>query len=106
MAVRYLDGVNCFWMSQPDKECPTLSLSVRGDLAYLYYVADDDGAGFHSTGNSVGLPEGDTSFAISLDGDTIEVSNTSLVPLSRAVEAAKEFLSDARLPSSVEWAEL
>lgn len=106
LGIRYLDGVNSFWLYDRDKKYPALSISVNRDLAYLYYVVNDRDTGSQSVGHPVSLPEGDTAFAISLDGDTIEVPNTSTVPFSIAVKAAIEFLSAEQLPSSVEWMEL
>src|SRR5947209_1232204 len=98
------NGDNAFWISQDEDDYPMLGVLVKGDLAYLYYIPEETDPGFCSSGNLLGLkPEEPTSFLMSRRGQDIDVLNESVVPISLALEAAKEFISRIEIPKSVKW---
>jgi Immunity protein Imm1 len=102
---RVLNNENQFWLNHDGQEYPVLAISVKGEIAYVYYVPYDRCAGFQSIGRIHGLQGHSTDFSIGLH-DTISVQNEFVVPFSAALNAANEFFESADLPSSIEWYEL
>ena len=106
---RYLkDGeeVNHFWLDH-DEAYPSLAIPIRGNLAGLHYFPEEGHPGFRSEGNMKGLKMGKTTeFYMNIHGQSIDVINDAIVPVSVALRVAKEFFYSKELPKSVEWFEL
>ena len=85
-----------------------INLLVRDELAVLYYIPNADQMGFRSIGHLSGMDLDETTrFSISrLPADDVMVSSDSVVRLSAALQAAREFFSSQGLPGSVEWSAL
>lgn len=99
--------MNEFHITHGDAEYPMLDVLVTGDLAALHYFPREGHPGFRAAGNLAGLEQWEiTVFDISACGDTIGVLNDAVMPVARALAAAKEFLTSDQLPQSVEWFEL
>jgi hypothetical protein len=104
---RYGSGVNEFWISHDDDDYPVLAIVINQELASLSYFPEAGSPGFKSVGNLSGLKKGEfTKFYINTPTEIHLVLNESIVPVEVAVEAAKEFLADKKLPSPVKWLEL
>jgi hypothetical protein len=104
---RYGSGVNEFWLFPNEEKSPTMSIVVNKGLASLTYFPGGDHPGFTSRGEVEGIdPEGFSTFFINTPTEKHEVSNDSLVPMSAAVQAAKQFFASLELPSGIEWFEL
>lgn len=107
LSVRYANAANSFTLSHGRKREPVLLILVRGELANLHYFPRRRHPGFQSTGTVAGLDlEGSTIFFITNAAERQEVLNRSVVPVSLAVQAAKEFLVSEELPQSVQWEEM
>jgi hypothetical protein len=128
LITRHEDGKSIFYLSHEGEEKPMLMISVKHDLAYLYYFPADTvteyyseeesawvyhwpphaAAGFYSIGNMPDMKPGEmATFPISENrGDDIDVPNEAVVPFSVAVAVAKEFFYDKSLPKAIEWFEL
>jgi hypothetical protein len=102
MSSRCEGGKNEFMLSHEPNEFPLLMILVIGDLAALYYIPRDGEAGFASVGADVESDEM-TTFAIGDHWNAIEITNRAIVPMSAAIEAAKDYLHDARLPNAITW---
>jgi hypothetical protein len=111
LAVRFKDDENGFGLTPDSSNFPQLMIYVRGNLAVIYYVPKDGQTGDVSVGGKMNLnPKEWTTFSITKrdPSETIDVLNESIVPITDALEAAKEFFhSDAQeRPRSIEWREL
>jgi hypothetical protein len=107
MAKRYGSGVNAFWLSHGSSKYPSILILVNGDLASLHYFPEEGHPGFRSVGTVQGLePGGTTAFFMNNVKEEQPILNDSIVPLSTALKAAKEFSASTELPHSVEWFEL
>src|SRR6266508_5609040 len=75
---RRQDGKNWYWLAHGTDLYPTLTLVVKGDLAYLWFVPNHSNPGFNSIATDHGLdPNGSTTFSISEHtGDDIVVLNS------------------------------
>jgi hypothetical protein len=94
---------------------PSLWIHIRKELACLHYFPDPDyliHAGYHPTGMTPAGCKRKVRFRVlpsrieDFGGAYFTESPESLVSLSDAVIAAKEFFKDARLPASIQWLEL
>lgn len=104
--MRYGSGVNEFWISG-EEENPCLAVLVNNDYANLTYFPDDGHPGFQSIGMETGLDQHEISiFYTNTPEEEIEVNNDTVIPFSKALEAAKEFFTSTGMPKSIEWLEL
>ncbi len=108
LKTRHADGVNSFWLSHGIEAYPALSVLVKGDLATLNYLPEENDAGFRSAGNMAQLKlEQTTTFSLSNNrADDVVVLNDSVLPFSTALRVAKEFFFSKDLPRSIEWMRL
>jgi hypothetical protein len=77
-------------------------------VAYLHYFPDPDylnHAGYQATGMTPPGCKRPVRFRV-IGGEDITMPPETLVPLSDAVAAAKEFFKDPGLPPSITWLEL
>jgi hypothetical protein len=104
---RYRDGVNSFWLSHDAETKPSISMLMKSDLAYLHYFPNDSHPGFASVGTVSELPQHKaTTFFLDSPDQAQEILNSSIVPLSKALEVAKEFFASKDLPGHIKWSEL
>jgi Immunity protein Imm1 len=105
---RYDHGVNAFWLYHEPREKPLLLILVKGQLANLNYLPDEEGhPGYATIGNIPSLPaDGFTVFFMNNPKEEEHVPNDAIVPFADALAAAKEFLVSTDLPPSIEWFEL
>jgi hypothetical protein len=107
LAKRHAGGSNSFWLAVSPGSYPQLAVLVSNNYATLNYLPREQDAGLRSVGGGTDLePSGSTSFLISSLGDRIPALNDAIVPVSVALDAAKEFFADQHLPMSVNWVEL
>lgn len=111
-----LDGYNEFIVYGPgDGVFPYLSVLVKGDCAYLWYVPDDESAGIqaYAPEGSPLDPEGSTIFHVTPAGEPLWVGNNYVCPRRTALEVALAWLELPawpacleEMPGCVEWEEL
>jgi len=107
MRTRHGAGRNAFWLSHGNKEFPSISIMVSGDLAYVHYFPKEGHPGFASVGNLPGLRPGEDSvFFMHNSDEPIGVMNEAVVPFRDALKAAQEFAISSALPKSIQWSEL
>jgi hypothetical protein len=98
---------NSFWLSHGSKRNPSLALLVKGGLAGLHYFPEESHPGFVPSGNTAGLPSGETTtFYMDSGGEEVQILNDAIVPFSTALIVSKEFFFSDALPTSIKWAEL
>jgi len=85
-----------------NNEFPYLSLLVNGERAVLHYFSSEQCGSYQSVGND-GIDEA-TKFMIA--GDMWTAPNYAVVPLSSAIECAKQFAKTQQRPSYIGWNEL
>jgi hypothetical protein len=83
---------------------PLLALLVHGSVACLHYFPREDHPGFLSVGGGV-AGEG-RAFYTNKPTEVIEVPGDAVVSFEQARDAARDFLRDGVIPSSVRWIEL
>ena len=104
LSVRYRNEENWFLLCFDDEKEPSMTLAVRGDLATLHYLRNNEDAGFVSVGGIL-HPGEEVIFRMNENSD-FPVRGDAVLPFSRALSAAKEFYHSKQLPTSVEWLEL
>jgi hypothetical protein len=104
LAVRYDHDANEFWLYGGDGPHPTLGILVRGDLADVHYLPSEGHPGFRSLATQESKAEGTTTFY--MGGEQQAAPNQFVVPFSKALEAAKEFLVSRQQPMCLDWFEL
>lgn len=100
---RAASGYNSFWLAH-EELYPVISMLVKGDLAYAYYIPGDRQAGYCSVGNVANL-EGDWTI-FRLDNQDQPILNDAVIRFSSALEIAKEFFRSRELPRCSEWLKL
>lgn len=101
--MRYGDGVNEFWISGKEDD-PCLAVLVNKDHANITYFSEDGDIGLQSAGMDTNLdPNGMTIFYTNTPDEEIEVSNSAVIPFSKAIGVIKEFFETMDLPKSIEW---
>jgi hypothetical protein len=105
---RRSDGANAFWLAHDGKQYPHLALLVKGELASVHYFPEDSDAGYIPSGNLAQLPVREMSrFSISKhQADDVHVVNDSVLPMSVAVQVAREFFRSDALPTAITWEKL
>ncbi len=98
-------GMDNLCIALDDTSFPMLALAICGDLATMEYYEREDEAGFRSLGPP-NYQVGVTRFCLQGRGHKEEVANRFVLPYGQAVEAAKEFCRNRKLPQCVEWLEL
>ena len=99
-------GFNSFWLKHGDEPFPTIWISTNFDHALLHYYPKEDHPGFRSLRLVSDLaPDGETMFHCACGIDLL-MPNSSAIPLSRALDVAKEFAGSKWLPRCIEWFEL
>jgi hypothetical protein len=83
---------------------PMITILVRGSEAVAHFYPDGDHPGFISVGSPKAT--GTSVFRTDRGETSLEVSNDAVVPLFRALDAAREFFREQKLPESLEWFEL
>ena len=61
LSKRHGDGVNAFWLSHGSKLHPVMSILVKGGVAYVLYIPNDDHPGFASVAKFSGARPHETS---------------------------------------------
>jgi hypothetical protein len=103
---RHGDGINAFWLSHGSRLHPVLSILVKGDLAYLLYIPNEDHPGFTSVSElPVARPHETTVFFVT-PNEKAWIVNGAVVPFSDALRVAQEFAISAAMPRSMRWFEL
>jgi hypothetical protein len=106
LATRYGRNMNEFWLYRGTQLHPAMAIMANGDLACVHYFPRDHHPGFQSVGPAPDLnPRGETMFASDPD-ERSSMPNTTVVPFSLALAAAKEFARSPELPRCIEWFEL
>ncbi len=103
---RYCNDANSFWLSHNDESKPSMSLLVKGDIAYLHYFPSESHPGFASSRNDENLIDGTTIFFLDSPDQEQEILNSSVVSFAQALKAATEFFYSKNLPKSINWSEL
>lgn len=107
LATRHGQNVNEFWLAHEGYKYPTMVILANGHLACVHYFPNDNHGGFQSVGPAPGLdPKGDTMFFASTTTQKMPMPNSTVVPFSFALAAAKEFSRSTKLPRCIEWIEL
>jgi hypothetical protein len=101
---RYFDDENWFLLCLGGEKEACMTLAVKGDLATLHYMRNTEDAGFISIGGVLDRAK-DVTFRMSERSD-FQVRGDAVMPMSKAVSAAKEFFASKDLPTSVEWLEI
>jgi hypothetical protein len=100
---RRADGFNSFWLSHGTELFPTISITVKGDLAHLHYFPGGDHPGYASlTSAPPPWPQGTRCFFLR-PREKITVRNDELVDFSHAVRAAQEFAVSTAKPKCIQW---
>ena len=81
-----------------------MTLAVKGDLATLHYMRNNEDAGFVSVGGILN-PDEDVIFKMDERND-FPVRGDAVLPFSNAFNAAKEFFHSKKLPTCIEWLEI
>lgn len=97
---------NNFYLWHPPEKYPLLNILVKGDLAYIHFFDTEDSAGRHPHTTLDMDLDGCTVFCHGHPGNTTEVWNGMVLPLSTVLEASEQFLEKAELPTCIEWEEL
>jgi len=84
-----------------DKEYPCLAILVNGESACVHYFTSD-GDNYQTAGNEES--DGTTNFFVG--GQMTEMPNYTVVPLSLAIECAKQFIESQERPSCITWNEI
>lgn len=106
LEVRTKKNVNEFIISS-ESYFPYMVMSVKNDYACLNYFWEDNNPGYSSIGDGTDLDEdGISIFYTNTDEEEIEVANYSIMSVSKAVMAVKEFFETGTLPKCIEWEEL
>jgi hypothetical protein len=96
--------VNSFFLTHSERY-PCLLILVNEDLASLWYTPAEDHPGFITTATEgANLGSGTTMFYLYRDLEP--TPNSTVVALSEAIEAAKEFFGSDQLPRAVQWEQL
>ena len=82
-----------------DSEYPCLAISVNGENAVVHYFSSKQDGHYQSIGNND--TDGTTEFLAG--GEILEAPNYIMVPLSSAIQCAKQFLISQERPSCIEW---
>ena len=105
-SIRFGNGANEFWISG-DEDVPCLAVLVNNDYSNLTFIPDDGHPGFQSIGMNTDLqPQGVTVFYTNTPDEEIEVYNDAVIPITKALEAVKEYFTTSKMPSCIEWCEL
>jgi Immunity protein Imm1 len=101
---RHSPDRNSFWLSHGAELYPVINIMMRGDLAYLTYIPNEDHPGFTSVG--ISDARGDTTFFHNDSNEETEIANYSVVPFSDALNAAQEFAISKEMPKCIRWTSL
>ena len=98
---------NAFSIYVSDEEFPMLSIVTKGQFARLDFFGDADVIAWASVSDKVDAkPSSMMRFALSsMPADDIAVSMDSVVSLTQAVDAAKEFFETKERPECIGWRE-
>lgn len=108
--LRFRDDVGgaLFWLSHDDDRYPTLAIRISGDLAGVHYFPCKDHPGFRALAEpSVQEDQPSTFVYEGCDPATGEETPSEFVlPISTAMDLAKEFHRTRTRSSAVSWFEL
>src|SRR5689334_2287012 len=88
MSARFGDDANEFFLF-PAPRYPLLAVLSRADSACVHYFPTQEHPGFVSMGNEEGSA---VAFYTNTPSERMEVAAEHVIPFSRALEAAKQFL--------------
>jgi hypothetical protein len=106
LSKRHGNGINAFWLSHGSKLHPVMSILVKGDLAYVLYIPNEDHPGFASVSELPAARPHETSIFFVTPNEKAWILNGAVVPFSDALKAAQEFAVSATIPRSIGWFEL
>jgi len=106
LARRYEHAANAFWLYPGENAFPVMGMFVKGDVASVTYMPNEDEAGYVSEGGLDGFPAGEQSMFYIWPNEPQWVLNSSLIPMSVATEGAKELLASGALPKAIVWSKL
>ncbi|KQV59515.1 Imm1 family immunity protein [Duganella sp. Root336D2] len=97
---RYENNANEFWISEDGKDFPYLVAMIKDDLGCLQYFSDEDHAGLNSVGDE--SAQGYSLFYINITEEQ-DIANDMVIPVSKVLDACKEFMKTKSVPKSVKW---
>ncbi len=98
---KYADNpLDDIWISG-ENEYPCLAILVNEELACIHYFASEK-----EHYQSVGNEESDDTTKFYAGGEIVELPSYTVVPLSLAIECAKQFFKSNNRPSRIKWNEI
>lgn len=102
---RYGNDVNEFWISEDHQDSPCLAILVNKEFANLTYFPDEESLGFQSVGCQTNHNSEYCIFYTNTPEEEIEIGADSIVSINKAIEAAKQFFDNSKMPNNIEWTE-
>ena len=104
--IKRYEGINEFYLTTENQGFPLLCILVNHGLAFLHFIPGEGNPGFISQGNVPGLKANESTMFFTSGPSETPMPNTSVVPFTTALSAAKEFFEFEHQPRSVNWFEL
>ena len=104
LSKRFENESNEFWMFADNKEFPCMAILVKGNLANVSFICDENDIGYQSLGQAVGSKTGTfTVFYTNTPEEEIEIHDEMIVSAENAVKAAEEFFREHKMPCCIKW---
>jgi hypothetical protein len=108
--LRFRDAVGgaLFWLVHDDHRHPSMAIRISGNLADVHYFPDEGHPGFRALAEPAALGARTTTFIYEgCDPATGEETPSQfVVPVSKAIDVAKDFHRTGARSSAVSWFEL
>lgn len=100
-------GVNEFWISI-NGDYPVLSVLTNQNYAYVHFFEEEGEPGLQIISDvDLGLDlDGESVFYTNTDTEEVNIENSCVVDIKRAIEIVHEFGVTHQLPKCIAWEEL
>lgn len=101
------NGVNEFWISI-DQNYPVICVLTNQNYAYVHFFEEEGETGLQIVSDvDTGLDlEGMSIFYTNTDMEEVNIQNSSVVDIKKAVEIVREFWTTHQLPQCIKWEKL